>query len=1373
MASQDKLDKEITSVNKLTASIGALTAKFTSLIEEGKDWKAIQGEIGSAVAKSREDFIKLVKSAELVAKQFAADGKAAEGTSERIADLQRKVKSLDSTYSTLVNKTLKELRKEQTAYKEQLRQLAEQEKVASQQEKSIIQQRKAAATQALKEVKERIANEKADKKKLYDQETAQIKELLRLQKNRLSQISQEEAKAKTDRKERVSAVKKEFSDILSQQRAEVRLANEKSAANKKAAAAAEKAAEKQKFFGKAFTDSFSPQAIGKAIASIVKFIGIYEVLGRTVGFVSDFFKDSIRQFIAFDANISKVSAVTGSSGKELEALTKEIRSVAVETRFTASEVAELAVELGKLGLSSREIASLINPIAIAAQATGESLTSVGSALVKVSNQFQLSGAESATSSAILTQAVNKSALTLEDFGVALGYVGPLAAQTGLDFGKTAAILGVLSDNGFSASRAGTGLRGILVKLKKPGEDITETLNTLADANISVEKATELVGRTSAAQLMTILNNIDAVNENIIVQEGFAEQLRATGAQMSSFSGQVDILKSAYAELQLSVGNFLVRNEVVLTLIGALSEKSEELARGFVLIKNESNRLGDAFSKRLAVGIKEGNTELEILNKLLYDSNDENIKKVLKTLNAANPKSLKELNDELDRIQRGPDWANNALLAIQAFSPGLADAGRGILNYARTTDETAKSVKGLTTQIALLGNSETSNKILDFGARTINNRYKEQVKQIAEITDKTKQKDEAIKLSQKLQVLSNSAQKESNRLLQSSDLLEKAQGTQFAGRAKGYNSLITKLKEYTSELKENQKVLKDPTDKFKSDFELRLRSFEIERKGIEDSQRDSEKAFNLRIKQLEDEFQIKADNATTEGELIDILTEKRIAEQAEVDKYTNKLVGYASETEDLTKRSGEFFDEFRVKFEKSDKNFQNFNNKLESWGQALTNLVQQNSEFNLDAQITLIERASNAYADGSEIIDLYTKNLKGLESQYNDTAYGQINLSIAQKKFTDDALKALQKLKSNSDETYGALLANLTAQFGAEQAEILLKPFKEVSDILAKQINKAITDETITPETIKEIKRKLLVLRGSLEDGAGKEDIILKIDITPQEVLAAALDETLKGIDRFNDVAFENTKNRLDRELQAIKDTYEIEDEILQAKLENQLITDGEYRAQVEKNRKKEAQAQNKIEKQIFDAEQKRDRQKALLDYLAALGSIVPTLISQGVATPLDVSLKAAITAGFATIGYGVEAKAINQRKFYPTKFAEGGIVSGPSHAEGGVPFTVRGQGGYEMEGGEYIVNKNSTQKYRTLLDQINGKSKSDYKFAAGGIVKDPSVIANRQIELLEAIASSNITMVGKLDKPVRSFVSATDLRSDENARRIQERNSQL
>lgn len=1372
MAAQDNLETQITKVNKLTASIGALTAKFTALLESGKSWTEIQKEIGKDVDKSRQDFIKLVTASDKLVKSLSASARANSETAESIEDLQKKVKTLDSTYSTLVNKTLRELRKEQTAYKEQLRQLAEQEKVASQQEKAIIQQRRAAATQALKEIKERIAIEKADKKKLYDQETAQIKEMLRLQKNRLNQISQEEDKAKVDRKERVSAVKKEFSDILSQQRAEVRLANEKSAANKKAAAAAEKAAEKQKFFGKAFTDSFSPQAIGKAIASIVKFIGIYEVLGRTVGFVSDFFKDSISQFIAFDASISKVAAVTGASGKELDALKNEIRSVAVETRFTATEVAELAVELGKLGLSSREIAGLINPIAIAAQATGESLTAVGSALVKVSNQFQLSTAEAGTSSAILTQAVNKSALTLEDFGVAIGYVGPLAAQTGLDFGKTAAILGVLSDNGFSASRAGTGLRGILIKLKKPGEDISETLNTLAAANISVAKAEELVGRTAAAQLITILQNIDAVNENIIVQEGFAEQLRATGAQMSSFSGQVDILKSAYAELQLSVGNFLVQNEVVLTLIGALSEKSEELARGFVIIKNESERLGDAFGERLAAGLKEGNTELEILNRLLIDSNDENIKDVLKTLNEADPKSLKELNEELDKIQRPPDWAQYIIRDLNALNAGLGAAARGFFDFTQNSDEAAQGVKGLTNQITLLRNEQTKNTILDFGVRSVNKQYKEQVELIAQITNKTKQKEEAIKLSQDLQKRANSAEKESNKLLQSGDPLERAKGVQLAGRAKAYNTLITTLNEYTSALKESESTggTKDPTDKFKSEFQLRLRGFEIERKGVDDALKDSEKAFKFRMDLIEKEYEAKERKAKEEGNLFEVLSKKRDEQQSLISLFNEELGVYADKTTDLTIRSTSFFDEYSKKFKASTENTLLLTNATEQFGDGLGNLAQKNSELSLESQLTVLKEANNLYADASTAIAAWTEGLKLLNEQYDDSTYGQINLAVAQQKYIDQVKDELDLFTKNYKDLYTALSSSI----GEDLAKEILKPFANIIDALSADLNNAILDGTLSDEQLTELRRRLVFLKGTIKDGIGADDIILNIDITPQEVIKAALDTTLEAISNFNDVAFNNTKDRLDAERDSIKNAADVENEILNAKLENQLITEAEYRAQVEKNRKKEVQATNKIEKQIFDAEQKREKQGALIDYITALASIIPNLIvREKKGDPITISLMAAITGALATVSYGAQVRAINQRKFFPTKFAEGGIVSGPSHAEGGVPFTVRGQGGYEMEGGEYIVNKNSTQKYRSLLDQINGRSKSDYKFAAGGIVKDPSVIANRQIELLEAIASSNITMVGKLDKPVRSFVSATDLRSDENARRIQERNSQL
>ena len=152
---------------------------------------------------------------------------------------------------------------------------------------------------------------------------------------------------------------------------------------------------------------------------------------------------------------------------------------------------------------------------------------------------------------------------------------------------------------------------------------------------------------------------------------------------------------------------------------------------------------------------------------------------------------------------------------------------------------------------------------------------------------------------------------------------------------------------------------------------------------------------------------------------------------------------------------------------------------------------------------------------------------------------------------------------------------------------------------------------------------------------------------------------------------------------------------------------------------------------------------------------------------------AAISTGLTSAAYAAELVAINKRKFYPKTYAEGGMVYGPSHEQGGVPFTVQGQGGYEMEGGEYIVNKESTKKYKHLLDQINGiPQASQYHFATGGVVTAQQG-ANRQLELLEAIAEATTGTAINTSKPVRSFVSSQDLRTDDNARRIKERNTTL
>jgi len=69
---------------------------------------------------------------------------------------------------------------------------------------------------------------------------------------------------------------------------------------------------------------------------------------------------------------------------------------------------------------------------------------------------------------------------------------------------------------------------------------------------------------------------------------------------------------------------------------------------------------------------------------------------------------------------------------------------------------------------------------------------------------------------------------------------------------------------------------------------------------------------------------------------------------------------------------------------------------------------------------------------------------------------------------------------------------------------------------------------------------------------------------------------------------------------------------------------------------------------------------------------------------------------------------------YLIEFAKGGEIKGPSHAQGGVPAFVQSSGmPIELEGGEYIIKKDTVQKYGTrFMEDVNqGKVP---KFQRGG-----------------------------------------------------------
>ena len=90
------------------------------------------------------------------------------------------------------------------------------------------------------------------------------------------------------------------------------------------------------------------------------------------------------------------------------------------------------------------------------------------------------------------------------------------------------------------------------------------------------------------------------------------------------------------------------------------------------------------------------------------------------------------------------------------------------------------------------------------------------------------------------------------------------------------------------------------------------------------------------------------------------------------------------------------------------------------------------------------------------------------------------------------------------------------------------------------------------------------------------------------------------------------------------------------------------------------------------------------------------------------------------------------------KFQKGGVLQGASHANGGIPFSVGGQVGFEAEGGEAIINKRSTALFKDELSEINSYNGYGKTFALGGMTPVASSASGLTTELMDRMVERTI-----------------------------------
>ena len=343
---------------------------------------------------------------------------------------------------------------------------------------------------------------------------------------------------------------------------------------------------------------------------------------------------------------------------------------------------------------------------------------------------------------------------------------------------------------------------------------------------------------------------------------------------------------------------------------------------------------------------------------------------------------------------------------------------------------------------------------------------------------------------------------------------------------------------------------------------------------------------------------------------------------------------------------------------------------------------------------------NEYRDAYSAIS----KLQSRQSQLMKSSVGEFGIESGLGDFGVVSIKATRKNYKEALEAYKGLSQDLVVEKTKLQAkldnkEITFDDFQQAKrelDGLAQDTADAAQEVTeklkdVEGEFIRSIQQYIQAL------GQGLQTIMSAVwDAQDREFDNEArqlnkLNDALQTAMDKNEEILEKHKNNVDSIEEELQTARGARREHLIDQLNAEVIA--ERRAAAEKKRiEKEQEA---LKKKQDDLDKKRQQAQ----YERELTSI---LVSGALATINAYATKPFVPVGLAmgSLSLGIVAAQYAIAKANPPKFANGGLLEGKSHAQGGIRA-----GGVELEGQEYVVNKQTTMKNLDLLEYINSNRK--------------------------------------------------------------------
>ena len=362
------------------------------------------------------------------------------------------------------------------------------------------------------------------------------------------------------------------------------------------------------------------------------------------------------------------------------------------------------------------------------------------------------------------------------------------------------------------------------------------------------------------------------------------------------------------------------------------------------------------------------------------------------------------------------------------------------------------------------------------------------------------------------------------------------------------------------------------------------------------------------------------------------------------------------------------------------------------------------ELGLDKDIT--EMTAQELEARTELYAQYNKDLEDLRKENEE------NEKAAQQESLDNSIQAIEdKLAMEMLIKETAMLNELRNFQGTEEQKLALQEqFQNESlelqkDALIKQI--ALIESTLgdgkTNAALEQLRNSLANINFEIQE-AGKED-------EEPKTLADRLGLNEKQVEQIN------------KGVAGVEAGLSAMSQLAQSRAAERMANVDQMLQQGVINEEQATRKKEQIQKEAARKQQKIDTTQAVINTAKAVTS---ALNSQPF---LPTAL---IMAGIAAAQGAAQIKMIRSQKF-----AKGGILNGPSHAQGGIPMFSKGGAFYgEAEGGEAIMTKGvmANPALASMASAINVAGGGVPFFANGGVL-DPIQSATPTDRAADIIAS--------------------------------------